>query len=674
LFSNVNLWFAKDIDNNIITIDEVDVNSNNKTKYYCPLCGSEVIPKAINSKQITAHFAHVDASKCNVESYLHFWFKHKFLESGDKFKVVSDKEREYVCKEILVEQSYTVGDRLYRPDVTIKTECGNVIYFEMKFSNEKKLKDYIDIWLELKNIVVEIDIKKLMSKDKLPTFNALFYDGKCFNVKNGEDNTYYNTIGKYKEEILNSKDNVDEKLKERLQKLDWFWRDVLRYKKGEKDIEYMVDLIDSIDEEDDKIILVKILKNKICNNIVNDYVNHKLININNYMNDIIIDDNLNYKVFTPDNIYDKLFSIYDVSLYYKNKLININLFLKDKETLIKQVKNNIDLYNLIESIINKYEYTNNIISKDNKIKLSNFYKTRDIVFTIYNNTVEYSKEYWSSNYNRKSTLNNDLQDRFYFNDYKEAYEYINVKVLEEVIKYNKKNKINDNTLHIIEYYHILLEKINNILSNSNKIKSIVLNYHENNNLNKIKSIYFNDYNNEEFLVCNKQLLNKSEIKKYSNIININKLKYGNIFIIEDDLYYDYSIVNDIRLEYKYDDYIDSNKNLYISFNIYKNKYTNLPNFNFNQLEEVMSKINKFINNKYIELSNTIIDSYFVKDSILDAELLSSLSPIISLCNNVSSSDIRIKLNVKFTNNKPWLVNNFIARLKDIGIYNIYNIF
>ena len=674
MFSNVNLWFAKDIDNNIITIDEVDVNSNNKTKYYCPLCGSEVIPKAINSKQITAHFAHVDASKCNVESYLHFWFKHKFLESGDKFKVVSDKEREYVCKEILVEQSYTVGDRLYRPDVTIKTECGNVIYFEMKFSNEKKLKDYIDIWLELKNIVVEIDIKKLMSKDKLPTFNALFYDGKCFNVKNGEDNTYYNTIGKYKEEILNSKDNVDEKLKERLQKLDWFWRDVLRYKKGEKDIEYMVDLIDSIDEEDDKIILVKILKNKICNNIVNDYVNHKLININNYMNDIIIDDNLNYKVFTPDNIYDKLFSIYDVSLYYKNKLININLFLKDKETLIKQVKNNIDLYNLIESIINKYEYTNNIISKDNKIKLSNFYKTRDIVFTIYNNTVEYSKEYWSSNYNRKSTLNNDLQDRFYFNDYKEAYEYINVKVLEEVIKYNKKNKINDNTLHIIEYYHILLEKINNILSNSNKIKSIVLNYHENNNLNKIKSIYFNDYNNEEFLVCNKQLLNKSEIKKYSNIININKLKYGNIFIIEDDLYYDYSIVNDIRLEYKYDDYIDSNKNLYISFNIYKNKYTNLPNFNFNQLEEVMSKINKFINNKYIELSNTIIDSYFVKDSILDAELLSSLSPIISLCNNVSSSDIRIKLNVKFTNNKPWLVNNFIARLKDIGIYNIYNIF
>ena len=183
--SNINLWFAKNTNNDIVTINEIEVKDN-KEKYYCPLCGSEVIPKATKSKLITAHFAHVDASKCSSESMIHWWFKHKFLESGDKFKIVSDKEREYVCKEILVEQSYTVEDKIYRPDVTIKTECGNTIYFEMKFSNEKKLKDYIDIWLELKNIVVEVDIKKLMSKDKLPVFNALFYDGKCFNVKKGD--------------------------------------------------------------------------------------------------------------------------------------------------------------------------------------------------------------------------------------------------------------------------------------------------------------------------------------------------------------------------------------------------------------------------------------------------------------------------------------------------------
>jgi len=306
LFSNVNLWFAKDINNNIITIDEVDVNSNNRTKYYCPLCGSDLIPKATKSKQITAHFAHVDASKCNLESAIHFWFKHKFLESGDKFKVVSDKEREYVCKEILVEQSYTVGDKIYRPDVTIKTECGNVIYFEMKFSNEKKLKDYIDIWLELKNIVVEIDIKSLLNKDKLPTFKALFYDGKCFNVKKGEDNTYHNTIGKYKEKILNGENTVDNELRERIQKLDWFWNDVLKYKKGEVDIEYMVELIDNIDKNQ-KDIVKNILNQNSCINLYNDLIKVKIK---------IFDDILN--CFKLNDINNRYGSFIHIDKIYKN--------------------------------------------------------------------------------------------------------------------------------------------------------------------------------------------------------------------------------------------------------------------------------------------------------------------------------------------------------------------
>jgi len=60
LNSNINLWFAKNTNNDIVTINEIEVK-NNKEKYYCPLCGSEVIPKATNSKLITAHFAHIDA-------------------------------------------------------------------------------------------------------------------------------------------------------------------------------------------------------------------------------------------------------------------------------------------------------------------------------------------------------------------------------------------------------------------------------------------------------------------------------------------------------------------------------------------------------------------------------------------------------------------------------------
>lgn len=219
---------------------------------------------------MTSHFAHVDASKCNSESQIHFWFKYKFIEKGDTFTVTSDKERDYVCKDILVEKEYETDNVIYRPDVTVLTKCGNTIYFEMAFSNKKKVKDYLDIWLELKNIVVEVDIKHLINIDSLPTFKALFYEGKCFNTKRND--TYYNTIGKYKEEKLKGK--FDEELKERIRKLDWFWDDVFRYKKGETDIEQITNLIDNIDEKEKEIAL-RILSKKSCNEIYKDYLNYK---------------------------------------------------------------------------------------------------------------------------------------------------------------------------------------------------------------------------------------------------------------------------------------------------------------------------------------------------------------------------------------------------------------
>ena len=96
---NVKLWFAKNENDEIVTIDDL----KDSNTYLCPVCGSDLIPKATESKRITPHFAHVDKSKYNNESMMHFWFKHKFLESGDKFKVVTDKEIEYVCKDAKAE-------------------------------------------------------------------------------------------------------------------------------------------------------------------------------------------------------------------------------------------------------------------------------------------------------------------------------------------------------------------------------------------------------------------------------------------------------------------------------------------------------------------------------------------------------------------------------------------
>lgn len=271
-YENVNLWFAKLVNGDIVTIDEV--NKNNKSKYYCPMCGSELIPKAIKEDAImSSHFAHIDKSKCSQEGMIHFWFKNKLLSKGDKFIVKTDISHEYICNEVLIEQSYTVGDKIYRPDVTIITECGIKVYFEMNYSNKKKIEEYIDIWMELGNPVVEVDVKELMNwdKDKLPEFKALFYKGKFFNVK--KSSLYYKTIGKYTDEIYEGND-WNEDLKERIKKLNWFWIDVNKYKLGKVNIEHMTLLIDSIQGEDRKILL-DILKKPKCILLYNDYKEHE---------------------------------------------------------------------------------------------------------------------------------------------------------------------------------------------------------------------------------------------------------------------------------------------------------------------------------------------------------------------------------------------------------------
>lgn len=387
-YNNVNLWFAKDENNNIITINEID--SNNKGKYHCPLCGSDVIPKAIKEDaQITSHFAHIDKSKCNGESMVHFWFKNKFLVPGDKFTIKTDVQKEYICKEVLIEQIYQteIGD--YKPDVTVITKCGETIYFEMEYSNKKKLEDYIDKWLELDNIVVEVDLKILMNSGKkgVCQFNTLFYKGKCFNVK--KSNLYYNTIGKYKEKIYKNNDNNNE-LKERIKKLDWFWIDINRYIKKEVDIDYMIDLIDIV-EDKDKEVIEEILNKPKCVDLLEKYLDKKVNDIyeNIYLNaeNKLHDNFLQYidkfvgtigyssnkrwlgEIKIKD-ITDGCFCVYNVLRHSKNYIVEQCESYIDNIVIYNKVKDNIQIYNTNANLI-KQSILDNIVYQNYMIRLMN---------------------------------------------------------------------------------------------------------------------------------------------------------------------------------------------------------------------------------------------------------------------------------------------------------------
>ena len=88
-FSNINLWFAKNKNNSIITIDKI--NEENKHDIYsCPICGVELIAR---TGEIKVHnFSHKDKSKCSSETMIHWWVKHKLIDVGDKFSIKVDKD------------------------------------------------------------------------------------------------------------------------------------------------------------------------------------------------------------------------------------------------------------------------------------------------------------------------------------------------------------------------------------------------------------------------------------------------------------------------------------------------------------------------------------------------------------------------------------------------------
>ena len=480
---NVKLWFAKDGNENIVTINDITETNKNDT-YSCPMCASKLIPKAIKSKQVTSHFAHVDAGKCNQESMVHFWFKHKFIEIGDSFAIVLNEEKKYICKDVLVEQEYSIGDRIYKPDVTVITECGNIVYFEMAFSNKKNVKDYLDIWLELKNIVVEVNVKQLMFKEEVPKFKALFYSGKCFNTK--KNDIYYNIIGKYKEEKF--KGQVNNELKERVKKLDWFWNDVLRYKVNKVDIEHMTNLIENIDSEDRDIVNLILNKSK-CTIVLKEYIANKLekvrIAIENNIRENYEEEFVDWFKYSID--YDGYYHSYsgEIAMYSAcagySKRYDIEsstleeIVEKSKEYIEKNLKHyknkeTIDRYNgfantLKNNIIKneKYKSYSEEIHKNNP----NYTLSLD-VDTIIIKPLNLADDFNEEKFNIKSTLryNNEQADRLEISTI--LLDDINLICDKIVSKFNSYFE-NLDVLNNIDELNFLVDKLNKNFSQYNVV-------------------------------------------------------------------------------------------------------------------------------------------------------------------------------------------------------------
>lgn len=236
---------------NLIHIKKSDKNSD----YYCPCCRGIVKPRALDSTKEQSHYYHV-TGKCTKESQLHFFCKNWLFEKKSKFYINDDLfEVDFI--EVKKIWNTPFGD--YKPDVTVYTTLGEIIYFEMFFSNRKTGDDYFCKWDFLGNSVVEVNIKEYMIKtdtDTIPTFTYLYHDGVCYSKLYVKKDLYANTIAKIKKELSRQK-VLDYKAK--TEKLDWFWQEIQKNKSRE-DILKIVSCM----EYDDMVSCYEIIKRKNC--------------------------------------------------------------------------------------------------------------------------------------------------------------------------------------------------------------------------------------------------------------------------------------------------------------------------------------------------------------------------------------------------------------------------
>lgn len=127
-----------------------------------------------------------------------FFCKHWLFESGSRFYI---NDELFEVDSIEIEKMYDTPFGKYKPDITVHTTSGKIIYFEMFFTNRKTSDNYFCKWDYLGNDVVEVDVKEYASKidlTEIPVFKYLYHDGTCYSKSYVKRDLYANTIAKIK--------------------------------------------------------------------------------------------------------------------------------------------------------------------------------------------------------------------------------------------------------------------------------------------------------------------------------------------------------------------------------------------------------------------------------------------------------------------------------------------
>lgn len=253
---------------NLIHVKKADKDNN----YFCPCCGGTVKPRALDSTKEQSHYYHI-TGKCTKESQLHFFCKNWLFEKGSKFYI---NDNLFEVSSIDIEKTWNTQFGDYKPDVTVYTTSGEIIYFEMFFSNRKTGDDYFCKWNALGNDVVEVNIKEYMFKTDekvIPTFKYLYHNGVCYSKAYEKRDLYANTIARIKREFTRQKVF---NYKARIEQLDWFWKSI----QSSDTRESILEILSAMTYED-LLSCYEIIKRKQCvlylkNDVIN-MINQKVL-------------------------------------------------------------------------------------------------------------------------------------------------------------------------------------------------------------------------------------------------------------------------------------------------------------------------------------------------------------------------------------------------------------
>lgn len=441
--NNVALWFAKDFKGNVITVDKIKNNYNEG--YFCPLCGSEVIPKALESTKVSPHFAHLNREACGGESVVHWWVKNELIKKDDVFEIITNESNQLMCKELLLEQSYETPYGTYKPDISIITYKNETVFVEVNFTNKKNIDEYYLKWKYLGNTVVEFSIKNIYSEEnnKVITsnsFNAIYYKGMKFNIdKNDKEYTAYR-------KSIGSK--IDTEEYEKLKQIEWFIEDIYRYNKGVIDIkELELGYGEAINLSEE--IIEKIYKNNKCSKALKDIVLYRDELVADVKNKI--SNEFNVDVWCSNNaqerlIVDRLFSPNRIKINTERMLKDIieqeNMSLKMKYLYDIGMKNIYDdMWVEITGLDNIYPYYK---SKQYVLKVMDELKNTLYKYeAIYNYVIQNKYLYRDSNYNYSIYTNfkrnilefviKRLANLGIINDINEEWKYVN-KTIKNIIR------------------------------------------------------------------------------------------------------------------------------------------------------------------------------------------------------------------------------------------------